>query len=177
MARKTKRVNWEDSNQTFSYCGPAPYKFLGTHTQAVNADGLTRVQSDDGLEHWTTPGGTCAVCGTYIKVFYNFVNADGIQFHVGCECAEQAELPYAILKQIDKAKREHMRKLRWAREAKQLEELSDLLTEHDFSEYPHPNKWRQEKGENLSHYIEWMMNHSGTTGKLKMFRILKKIIK
>ena len=170
MAKKTKKYNWEAEG-----LGKAPYRFVGQDDTAAgaNADGLVRILSTDGLEHWTKPGGSCAVCGTYISVFYNFVSADGIRFHVGCECAEQASLPYVELTKVQRAKKQHSNKLRWAREVKKVEELTQLIKANDFSDEPHPAKWAADKGQTYQDYVNWMFDNCGNSGKIKLLKQLK----
>ena len=173
--RKVKRVNWEDRNQTFSNCGKAPYRFIGLETQTVNNDGMVKVESKDGLEHWTTPGGTCAVCGTYISVFYNFKSKDGVTFHVGSECALQSDLPYKELTLVQRAKKHHNNQLRWAREEKKIKKLEEIVSSKDFSGYKHPNEYFAKNGKTMLDYINYVMEMSGNGGKIKLLKMLESL--
>lgn len=176
MSKKTKTVDWADPNQTLFPCGKPPYRFIDARDTAsgATAGGLVRsVETNDGLEHLTTPGGSCAVCGTSIKVLYNFRSSDGITFHVGSECAEQANLPTATLRSVRKAKKARAKMLAEQRYQEKMKALRHLIEIHDYSIYPHPHAIVASHGRTMSDYIQFVLRNGGKAAKL---RLLKRLI-
>ena len=83
--------------------GKAPFRFVGLAYQHM-AYGMRVIGQVRGVEISTTPGGSCAYCGTAITNMYNIESADGNQFHVGCECVNKAN-DAGLKKQVDAARK------------------------------------------------------------------------
>jgi hypothetical protein len=159
--------------------GQAPFRLVGVRDTAAGAgvDGLVRVGTTaDGFDLLTTPGGTCAYCGTSIVVLCDVASADGQRFHVGTDCAEKACGPKLVAAvksatlKLDRAKRQ-------ARAASKLETLNALLADEavqaKLATLPHPTAWRAAAGGTLLDYAVWMSQAAGAAGIAKLLKLIK----
>lgn len=161
---------------TRSGLGEAPFRYLGaTDTAKGTVDGMRRLGTDNaGFDHWTTPGGTCAHCGRAIIVLCKIESADGIRNHVGSDCILKVNDKMKPQVKADVAKRRRAQVK--ARNEAKLTELAYMVEINDYSAYPHPNKFRADKGWTLQNYVEFVMAKAGTAGKLKLLRKLNSLL-
>jgi hypothetical protein len=194
----TEHINKEKQMHAFekSGLGKAPFNFIGCkgHEELLLEATMRKEATErkGGIAFDVNPGNvgaSCQHCGTHIKDLHYFESADGNTFFVGFKCAEKAEEKYykdlrgggycpEVLK-LKVAKRKLASKRRKAREATKLQELAQLLANETFmvslEAHPHPNQWRAQKGDTLRNYAQWMNENSGTAGKLKLLKVLKKL--
>jgi hypothetical protein len=150
--------------------GKPPFRYLGHGRvvyQAVPGDPSCPIQ----------PGGSCDYCGTGIYDHYYIRSADGKEFKVGCECVRHTG-DKGLIEKVDHARRKVQRDRRHAREAAKIEairaKLAEPAVQATLAAIPHPSKWAADKGKTLLDWTEWMMVHSGTTGRLKVGRAIEK---
>jgi len=152
--------------------GQAPFRFLGAENTAAGGP-LRKIGTIDGFDMHTTPGGTCAYCGTGIIVLCHVRSADGKTFHVGSDCILKVG-DKGLRKKVDAALRAHRKAQRHAREAAKLEELEamreDVALLDLMEAAPHPRGW---EGRTFLDHAAWTMQNAGTAGKLKLLKQIK----
>lgn len=110
--------------------GHAPYRFVGVFEMpsrslaAHNPDGYNAALAS--MPKLETGCGTCACCGMAIMTVYIVKSADGRLWGVGCECINKtygnkndrhlSPADLELAREVDRARREHDRKVRHARE-------------------------------------------------------------
>ena len=145
--------------------GKGPFRCVGFEVkkfQAVPGDPNCPVQ----------PGSSCDYCGTGIMNVFWVVGSDGRRFKVGCDC---------VLKTGDAGLRrtvdEHLKKAQGARDAARIEAAEKLLQEEKvitaFRAAPHPVSCMAVRGLSLMDYATWMFTHAGTSGKIKIARLIE----
>lgn len=161
--------------------GKAPFKFLGLAQQdrIYGEVILNRAEYErTGIALTTTPGGTCAYCGTAIKVLCQILSADGKRFHVGCDCVEKtgdkriATAVKLATRKIDRAKR--------ASKAAAIETeiatlLADDATRAKLAAIVLPNHYAPMACTQLER-AEWLLPRCGATGKAKLLKHLKAVL-
>jgi len=155
--------------------GKAPFRFVGmTHEIGPIrlADGMTTIGSPG------QPMGSCDYCGQGIALVCRVKSADGNVFKVGCDCVAKVYKDYGreaadpVKRAIDRAKKEHNRKVRYAREARQLAEFKEWKEANRAKLEATPNPTRE--GESLWDQCEWFARCAGSAGNRKLFKSLKK---
>lgn len=161
--------------------GKAPFRCVGHEDTSIgaNSDGMVRKACKDGLDCYTKPGGSCDFCGTYIVQFFWIESVDGKRFKVGSECALKTG-DKGIKKVINKIKSDRARQQRNKRDIKKITYIKEQLLNDDsrkkLNALEHPLKWRQEEGETLLDWVEWMLENSGAYGRAKVYKIIKDIL-
>jgi hypothetical protein len=154
--------------------GQAPFRYIGEKRQNI-AYGQAVVGSlGNGAEITTKPGGTCAYCGTYIVNMFNVESADGNKFHVGSDCvAKIASADPELASVVDQAVTTARRVQTEARNAAKISALRAQLAQPEvraaLASKPHPRGF---KGQTLLNSVEWMMQHSGTAGRLATAKVV-----
>lgn len=146
--------------------GNAPYKFTGFSVSTYQACSGAPIQ----------PGSSCDYCGAGIRDVFTFRSANGKAFKVGSSCCRKSGDKY-----ITTVAQREMRKVnlerRHVREAAKIEQAKTLLASDsvraNLQTQPHPNDWRASEGDTLLNWAEWMMDHSGNAGKLRVLKVLK----
>lgn len=112
-------------------------------------------------------GASCDYCSTGIKDVYWIQSSDKRRFKVGCDCVAKT----GDRGLIDTVKRE-AKKAKAAAQAQLIHEARvilegnpDLLANTD-----HPSI----KGKSGRDYAIWILSHAGTSGKLKVAKIIRK---
>ena len=154
--------------------GRAPFRYLGIEAQTVNSNGERVLSESGGVAVSTTPGGTCAYCGTYIVDMYRVESSDGKRFHVGCDCIRKVG-GAGLIRQIDADRRKLERNKRHSREDAKRAELSAWYAENRqrCEGLPHPKKFQDKT---LADYVDWMRKNAGTSGELGALSLAKKIL-
>lgn len=156
--------------------GKAPFAFAGLEDTGEDAgpDGLVR-RSVGGIDHLTKPGGSCDLCGHYIKIFCWVKSADGKRFKVGSDCIAKIG-DKGLKKVVDDHIRYNRNEKRRVNEKKKIDNAIELLSDENIRQalaaQPHPLAWRAEKGENKLDWAEWMMSCAGNSGKLQVARVI-----
>ena len=157
--------------------GKAPFKFIGmTHEVGPIrlADGMTTIGAPG------QPMGSCDYCGQGIALVCRVKSSDGNVFKVGCDCVNKVYKDYGresadpIKRAIDRAKKEHQRKVRHAREQRKLAEYREWTDANREALEATPNPQRE--GESRWDQVEWFQRHAGTSGNLKLFKTLKAVL-
>jgi hypothetical protein len=127
------------------------------------------------------PGGCCAYCYNGILNEYVVRDADGKVFTVGSECAYKisrtANAPHdPIVEQIKAAERKLNRDKRHAREAERIEEGKAWFeaNREAVAAHPHPNSRFASAGKTLADWVDWNLQHAGTTGRLHALSVARK---
>jgi hypothetical protein len=156
--------------------GLAPFRYVGFRDTKAGADdaGVVTIGVVDGVEYKTKPGGSCAYCGTYITAFYNVESSDGKRFHVGSSCVAKTG-DAGLRNAVKKAKRE----ARHAREAARIAAARAELESNEelrarLAERRSPNTERA--NDSALDWAEWMLANAGTTGRLKVARVIEKSV-
>jgi hypothetical protein len=162
--------------------GKAPFRFVGMAQQdrLYGQVILNREEYEKtGIALTTTPGGTCAFCGTGIIRMYDILSADGKRFHVGCECVNRTE-DKKLVKAVAAARRVIDRAARKSLADRKDAELKTLLADDraraKLSSLPHPNAYKADQGCTMLDYAEFMATHSGAKGTAKVLRLIKTAI-
>lgn len=155
--------------------GKAPFKFVGFQSLGADGpDGMRLMASIGGCETFTTPGGTCAYCGTCIINAFDILSADGKRFHVGIDCLKKT----GDRGLVNPAKKEES-----AIRASVLKQKNTVIIEQYGAEYlsaissiagVHPNAYLAGQGKTYGDYLAFCYNASGVT---KKGAILKKWLK
>lgn len=149
-----------------STLGPGPYKFVGMFyiNKAVGAQG--RPYYDKYLVHanFKSGAGTCTHCGQAILNICQVKVGNGDVYGVGIDCVQKVSLPPTEMKQIDKERKAHEKKLRLDRaELKRqgdfgaLKELYEQETEA-MTKLPHPNAYFASQGKTLADYVAFFVD-------------------
>lgn len=155
--------------------GKAPFRYAGAVEQDVNRDGMCVIGHVLGCAVETKPGGTCAYCGHAILAMFNVESSDGKKFHVGCECIKKVAItnPRALKADI-KRQQDAKADARITDAVKLLEAES---VRQAFASQPHPAAWAQAKGLTKLDWLDWMLEHSGRSGKLSLARLIERTAK
>lgn len=149
--------------------GKAPFQFIGMERK------VGPIKLANGME-CGAPGqamGSCEFCGTGIADCCQIRSADGKTFIVGTTCVNKTG-DIGLIKAYKRSPeyRDHQRKTRHDRETKKIEELKskmeDPATRERLSSMPHPSEYHKEK--TALDYAEWMMDHSGNSGKIRLLK-------
>lgn len=149
----------------FSHLGKAPYKFLGFEQKTFQACPGAPIKV----------GGSCDHCGTGIIDMFRFESVDGKQFKVGSSCVLKSG-DTGLRRQVNRIKKEQKRKKDEARISAAVELLDDSFKSY-LSSFPHlmrfTDRWTGKALTELD-WVEWMLEHSGNAGKLRVARHLEK---
>jgi hypothetical protein len=157
-----------------SNLGIAPFRFVGFEVklkQAIPGDPSCPVK----------PGASCDYCATAIANVYWIKSSDGKTFKVGSECVRKTGDKY-LIKKVTEAESLRNRK---AREAKGVasaadvqSKLADPWVRSYLSTLRHPcAKWKPSTTLTMLDYFEWVLRCSGTSGKVKLSKMLNEILK
>jgi hypothetical protein len=135
--------------------GKAPYKLHGCATFSSNVGGGVTVSN---------PGGTCALCGQFIKTKVNFSAASGEKFHVGVDCAKKA------FANSDKAKKMIMASVKKEEQASDISKIDAIINCEDAKSIPHPSI----PSKNYAEYCVWIKSNAGAAGIKKAVKMFKK---
>lgn len=168
MMNETKATG--DTRHVFDHMGPAPYRYTGFEVKKYQACHGAPIQ----------PGSTCDHCGTAIMDVYKFVAADGTAFKVGSSCVEKSgdKGLYSVIKrQVNKIKRDRQAE----RDAARIAAGRELFASNReaFAAAPHPRGFSDRTtGEplNLADQVDWLLENSGTTGRVKTARLIEKFV-
>lgn len=156
--------------------GKAPYRVTGSYEskyQAIPGDPNCPIQ----------PGSSCDYCAAGIMLVVKVRSADGRDFKVGCDCAGRVYQECAatdlerdarrMRDAVNKIKREHSHR----RDDTRIEAACALFEAHretfsDMWETPPPAKYARSWAE----YIDWMLEHAGRTGRVKVARIIERMV-
>lgn len=161
--------------------GEAPFRFVGMVDQdmAYGEAVLNRAEYErTGVAVTTKAGGTCAYCGTSIKIMYRVVSACGKHSTLGCECIRTvaAELGDSTMaRKLALAEKGARQKAAKAKASKVEVELTAALVTHAvaLAALPHPTPSRAARGETLLDSLTWLAAHAGATGKAKALKTIK----
>jgi len=143
--------------------GMAPFKFVGSEV-VVFRNPVTGEEK---------AGSTCDYCGTSIANVYHIKSKDGKLSKVGSDCImstyignDQAALVTAVKKEQAKARK--------AKTESKVNELDTLWDSEEMqaklNSMPHPKGFANLT---LRDYYAFVLNHSGTAGKLRVLKALK----
>ncbi len=160
--------------------GRAPFRFMGlvekVCTGQPGADGMTIVG------YAGQPAGTCAYCGQGIRYCCQIRSADGNRFTVGLDCVRGLDGPdkdAALLSAVERAdkvlkakQRKAAKALRLPVELARIERARTILEEKRgaLSALPHPKL----KDRTLADYLDFLSQHAGHSGLLRMARMVEK---
>lgn len=170
--------------------GSGPYRFAGAYElpsrelAAANPDAYNAALRD--LPRLTDGNGSCSCCGMPITNIFVVRNAAGQLYGVGCECVDKLYGRVAqrsrrlsadeldLARAFDRARREHNRHVRHAREDRRLGELRGFLANDivkaKLAQLPHP---RGRAGETAADHVAWIMHNAGTTGQLALLKWIR----
>jgi hypothetical protein len=126
-----------------------------------------------GIALTTTPGGTCAFCGTAIKALCQILSADGKRFHVGCDCVNKVndnKLVSAVKLAIRKADKVKRAAKSAAVEAELAAILADEAQRARLAALPHPRGYDDS---NLLNFADFMSRRAGAAGKARALKAIK----
>lgn len=165
-----------DTRHAFDHIGPAPYRYLGYEAKTYQACPGAPVQV----------GGSCDHCGTGIIDTFYFVAADGTKFHVGSSCVQKAG-DKGLYSQIQSTVNQIKRERKAEADKKRIAAAWVLIDcEEDGSASPirrrleaqaHPMGFTDRQtgaALTLADWADWMMAHSGTSGRIKVARVIEK---
>lgn len=141
--------------------GKAPYRFVGCNQKWFKMpDGTAK------------PGSSCDYCGTGILNEFWFVSTDGNRFKVGCDCFYKASAKTKIYSEVERAERELKRNAKADRDAMVIGEAKVKFEANPemFTNKPHPSF----TGKTMRDYVEWMFRNAGTSGKLRVSKLIMK---
>lgn len=148
--------------------GPAPYRFIGASREVFQA-----VPGDPNCP--VLPAGSCDYCGQAIWIQCRVRAADGQTFKVGCDCIAKIDKKLAPV--ADRARAKIQRELGKARDAKKIagaaETLKDEAARAKLAALPHPRGF---EGRSLLDWADWMLEHAGNAGSVKVARALSKAL-
>lgn len=168
--------------------GQAPFRLVG-YRQEVGP--INPVRADGTIDHSVLigapgqPMGTCDFCGNGIKHVFVIESSDGKRFRTGSECVYKTG-DAGLKKVVDQKVRDLKREARHEREEAQIEELEVMLSQREvqdvLSAHPHPRAILPQasdffKAQSLWDWSQWMMLNAGNSGKLRVFRTVKKILR
>lgn len=178
--------------------GKSPYKFLGTmespskEMQEQNPEAYNNALRD--FPKFDAGGiGSCARCYNAITIHYIIKSSDGKVFPLGSECVGRLH-DAKLTKEAEKEAKKITKEKTTARNDKKKDELSDLMNDEevinklksmpkekhkDYDKWDANKKqWWDDKFKDETKYdeIQWLIKQSGTSGKIKVLKELKKIL-
>lgn len=172
-----------ESPKTIVHCfeeaglGKAPFRFVGCKSYAGN--GETRiVDQRGGVTTSTTPGTSCAFCGTYIVEAYVIESADRKRFNVGCDCVYKTG-DFGLVNLVKKAANKLHTEKRHIREAAKIAQLMAEIeaNKEALSALPGMNDWAVKHDKNAYDHALEMASYSGNAGKLKWLKMALDLLK
>lgn len=146
--------------------GKPPYKFVSWSYRVFRACPDAPAQA----------GATCQFCGHAIMNCCEIKSADGKEFIVGCDCVERIG-EKGIVEQFKTSPeyRKHQEKVRREKAVYAGDRVRQLLNDNraKFVSLPHPYGFYNRKTGlplNFLDYCEWMLEHSGDSGIVKLAR-------
>ncbi len=181
MNSSTKQGPSTEARHPFEVAGlgKAPFRYLGIETQdlrygsrILNREEYVRT----GIAIETKPGGSCALCGTYIVEMHRFRDAGGKAFHVGSDCVEKHLADRAgsrkLVAAVRQAGRDRATAIRRVREDDKIAAGTTMLAREDvraaLAAQPSAVAWRATNGDTRLDEIEFRLQHSGRAGKLRI---------
>jgi hypothetical protein len=163
----------------FAHLGPAPYKLVGLFTLPsrslleANPEAYNRALRE--APKVKAGIGTCAHCGTEIANVFIIQCSNGDRYGVGCDCILKVSEEPKLISAVKRVRNEMTAKRRRANEEVKIQEGLAWFEDHkaDLAKLPHPNQWRNEKGDTYADYVAWVLQQSGNAGMLRMFRTAK----
>jgi hypothetical protein len=160
--------------------GKAPFRFVGVWSMPSKSlqDANPNAYNAALADHPDVPMiGTCNFCGMAITDHFLVKSSDGKLFAVGCECINKSG-DTGLMRNVSAEKRKLDADKRHAREKSKLDTLQGLLQDEKviakLSSLPHPKGWA---GRSALDYVDWMTDHSGTSGRLRVLSYILKIMK
>lgn len=96
-----------NNTHPFAGFGPAPYRIVGMSEKVRVIPGVS-----------VRAGGTCDHCGTGIRYAYTVRCSDGVEFVVGCDCAEKAGMTRSEIREARRSWRLARLAYEWQAKAK-----------------------------------------------------------
>lgn len=152
--------------------GDGPYRYVGFFYINIEAAKMGRpyINPNDVHPNFVTGAGTCAHCGQAILNVCQIQIGNGEVYGVGLDCVEKVSLPVKELNAIQKAKRDHDKKLRMARKVRKGDSARQALGEliatrtADMKSKPHPSEYMANQGLTLLDYANWTLEKSNDGG-------------
>ena len=151
--------------------GLAPFRVVGFSVEKYQACQGAPIQC----------GGSCDYCAQPIMNTYWILSADGRRFKVGCDCVRKTK-DARLIAAVRKAENKRRNALKHAKDAGIVAAGQWLLakpeTRAKLAAIPHPrNLTDRATGEPVSwlSYAEWMFDHAGTAGKVKIAKKLAEV--
>jgi hypothetical protein len=123
------------------------------------------------LSHVTSDGGNCQYCNTAIVFRFYIQGQDSRTFFVGSDCVMKTG-DVGLMRIVDREVKARTAALKKARDAEKLNDLrlflSNPVSIAALTKLPHPNSYYASTGKTMKDYADWMILHSGNTGKLKL---------
>ncbi len=161
--------------------GKAPFSFIGmTEERGPIRSTCQKTGVEIQIGAPGQPMGTCDYCGQGIAIVCHVQGADGKRFKVGSDCVEKVYKNYGqesadpVKRQIDRARKDHARKVRHERKTRQLAAYHAWAEAHETALRAAPNPCRQ--GETRWDQYLWFTRCAGTAGNLKLYRELRKAL-
>ena len=147
----------------FAPLGAAPYRYLGHETKTYQACHGAPIQ----------PGATCDHGGTAISEVFNCRSADGKTFHVGSTCVEKSG-DKGLKKVIAADVAKHRREMANTNADRKIDAALAVFpaVRDALSAKPHPTPYMAAQGRTLLDWCDWMMEHAGRSGKVKVARAI-----
>ena len=155
--------------------GKAPFRFVGMVCQDIDENtGMRKIGTAGGCEMQTKPGGTCAFCMTYILEMYQIASADGKRFHVGSSCVEKTG-DKKLMTQVAAVARKVKKVKTDTRNAARIHAARETLptVAGQLASQPHPIAAIAARGLTLLDWVNWMLANSGTSGRLRVARVIE----
>jgi len=163
--------------------GLAPFRYIGQVHQDI-AYGQAVVNSAEfragGVMVTTKPGGTCAYCGNGILNMFNVKSADGKTFHVGSDCIQKVggpELARKVARTVAANRKASAAKRADEKIAAAVAALARPEVRAALSAQARPGL-SVAYGEVVTErkamlvYVEYLLAHAGTAGKLRAAAIV-----
>ena len=148
----------------------------GSFTHVFQAAGLGKAPFH--FKEFTVGDTQCDYCATHIHNIFWIQSSDNRTFKVGCDCVEKTE-DQGLRRVVSRAWREHQTMLRKTREKRILESIENEVLHNEetrnlLRSMPHPLGFQ---GKTFLDYGIWMCSNAGTSGKMRLAKMVNKALK
>ena len=156
--------------------GKAPFRIVGFSEEkgpkTISSKGGVIIQVGSPGQ----PMGVCDYCGTAIVNCFHIRSTDDRTFIVGSECVYKTDdkgLTITVRREVNRRKRE----ARHESEAKRIAQVENDLKDSTIIARLRAQRSPSRMNETALEWAEWMMAHSGNSGRMKVVRLIDKIKK
>ena len=160
--------------------GKGPFKYTGHYEdRGPKKTMINGVACEVGAPD--QPMGACDFCGNGIAYCCTIRSSDGKEFIVGTSCVEKTwHKGHPIYNAVQKEVRARKKAQTDQRNAEKIAQLKTWLEDPEVRDLlkskKHPQQWRADQGDTRLEWALWFMKNAGVSGKLKIYRTIKKMI-